>query len=47
MNEDLKFAIDLLIAEGHWAALNTISDAFGGEVYDYINNHEDCPWYNG
>ena len=44
MSEDLKFAIDRLIENGHWGALDTIAQAFGGEVYNYINNHDECPW---
>ena len=44
MTEDLKFAIDTLIAQGEWSALDKIADAFGGEVLDYIINHDECPW---
>lgn len=44
MSEDLKFAIDTLITQGEWSALDKIANAFGGEVYEYINLHEECPW---
>ena len=44
MSEDLKFAIDTLISDGDWRALSTIANAFGGEVYDYINSYDECPW---
>lgn len=44
MNEGLKFVIHCLIEEGEWRALSIIASAMGGEVYAYINDHEDCPW---
>jgi hypothetical protein len=44
MQEDLKFAIDALIAEGEWKALGIIASTFGGVIDYYIRNHEDCPW---
>lgn len=44
MSEDLKFAIDTLIANDEWSALDKIANAFGGEVYDYIKEREECPW---
>ena len=43
MQEDLKLVIDTLIAEGEWSALDVIARTFGGDVYYYIRNHEDCP----
>jgi hypothetical protein len=24
--------------------IQPIVNAFGGEVYDYINSHNECPW---
>ena len=44
MSEDLKFAINTLIANDEWSALDKIANAFGGKVYDYINSHNNCPW---
>lgn len=44
MQEDLKLAIDTLIAMDEWSALDVIARAFGGVIDYYIRNHEDCPW---
>jgi Rieske Fe-S protein len=44
MPDSLKDAIDVLIDEGEWSALDALCKHFGGDVFDYVWAHEDCPW---
>jgi hypothetical protein len=44
MSESLKDAIDVLIYEGEWSALDALCKHFGGDVFDYVWDHPDCPW---
>jgi hypothetical protein len=44
MPESLKDAIDVLIDAGEWSALDLLCKHFGGDVFDYIWAHDDCPW---
>lgn len=44
MTNELKEIVDLLIANGHWCALDDICREYGSEVDAYVRADEDCPW---
>jgi hypothetical protein len=44
MPESLKDAIDVLIYEGEWSALDALCKHFGGDVFNYVWDDPDCPW---
>ena len=44
MPEFVKDALDVLIYEGEWSALNALSKHFGGDVFNYVSDHPDSPW---
>jgi hypothetical protein len=44
MSDDEKFIIDILIQNYEWSALSIIANNCGGEIYQYIHNHKECPW---